>query len=204
MDDAGLNSTRSLLPYRQPPDMVKLDGLTSTCPPQGFFETLSWLPPYGEVIDLILGIRYPTVFSSHHPNTLCRPALNSPKSFPLQWLFPALSHNLVHNSLCTQQISCGVQAANASRAWCRGEAIRLECVRCAIPRSVVSPHSTGAGRKDRDSHVVGSVQKKSSSAEDSYRQHLRLMHETTVGTTTLPVGTFTRSYLGNQSGVIGN
>jgi len=122
--------------------------LSALATPQGLCETLSSLSPYGGVINLILGIRYPTVLSSHDPNTLCGPALNSPKSFPLRWRFPALNHNLVHNSLCIQQISCGVQAANPSRVWRRGEAIRLECVRCAIPRSVVSPHSSGAGRKD--------------------------------------------------------
>ena len=41
-------------------------------------------------------------------------------------------------------------------------------------------------------------------AEDSYRQHLRVMHETSVGTTTWPVSTFTRFYTRSQSEAVGN
>jgi len=48
------------------------------------------------------------------------------------------------------------------------------------------------------------TQVKMDQAEDSYRQHLRLMHETTVDTTTSPVSTFTRFYARGKSQVVGN
>ncbi len=48
------------------------------------------------------------------------------------------------------------------------------------------------------------TQVKMNRAEDSYRQHLRLMHETGVGTTTSPVSTFTRFYTRSRSEVVGN
>jgi hypothetical protein len=52
--------------------------------------------------------------------------------------------------------------------------------------------------------AVHTTQVKMNRAEDSYRQHLRLMHETGVGTTTSPVSTFTRFYTRSQSEVVGN
>lgn len=41
-------------------------------------------------------------------------------------------------------------------------------------------------------------------AEDSYRQHIRLMHETTVGTRTSPRSSFTRFSSRSRSEVMGN
>jgi len=52
--------------------------------------------------------------------------------------------------------------------------------------------------------TMHATQVKMNQAEDSYRQHLRLVHETTVGTTTSPVSTFTRFYTRSQSEVVGN
>ena len=52
--------------------------------------------------------------------------------------------------------------------------------------------------------TMHATQVKMKHAEDSYRQHLRLVHETTVGTTTSPVSTFTRFYTRSQSEVVGN
>ena len=48
------------------------------------------------------------------------------------------------------------------------------------------------------------TQVKMNHAEDLYRQHLRLVHETTAGTTTFPVSTFTRFYTRGKSEVVGN
>jgi len=52
--------------------------------------------------------------------------------------------------------------------------------------------------------TMHATQVKMNQAEDSYRQHLRLMHETAVGPTTSPVSTFTRFYTRKQSEVVGN
>lgn len=52
--------------------------------------------------------------------------------------------------------------------------------------------------------TMHATQVKMNHAEDSYRQHLRLMHETPVGTKTSPVSTFTRFYTRSRSEVAGN
>jgi hypothetical protein len=50
--------------------------------------------------------------------------------------------------------------------------------------------------------TMHATQVKMNQAEDSYRQHLRLMHETTAKTSN--VSTFTRFYTRGKSQVVGN
>ena len=52
--------------------------------------------------------------------------------------------------------------------------------------------------------TVHTTKVKMNRAEDSYRQHLRLMHETGSGSNTRVVSTFTRFYIRSQSEVLGN
>ncbi len=52
--------------------------------------------------------------------------------------------------------------------------------------------------------AMHATQVKMNRAEDSYRQHLRLMHETTAGTQTPAVSTFTRFFTRSQSEPAGN
>jgi len=52
--------------------------------------------------------------------------------------------------------------------------------------------------------TMHATQVKMNQAEDLYRRHLRLMHESGVGTKTPAVSTFTRFYTRSQSEVVGN